>query len=268
MSDDLNAARYGGNNRDEGRDGDEHALMSVPPHDAVGAYLLDALSEAEHADFERHLDACRACQAEVANLRVAMHALPASVEQLAPPPELRSRIMAVVEAEAQLLEAAAGPRADLPEPTKSRERRRFRLPALRPAFALACAAALLVLGGLGGVLLGDGGPSDDGARTVVASVERGDASAKLVVDGTASHLEVANLGKPPEGRVYQVWTQRPGGKPQPSTALFVPRADGSASVAVPGSLAGVDQVLVTEEPVGGSDKPSRTPFLSARPRSS
>ena len=238
--------------------------------DSVGAYLLEALPPSEHAAFVQHLHACETCQVDVESLRVAMHALPASVEQLAPPPELRSRIMAVVDAEAQLLEAAAGLRADLPEPVRaSRERRRFRLPALRPAFALACAAALLVLGGLGGVLLGGGdGSGGDGARTVVASVERGDATAKLVVDGTASHLEVANLNKPPEDRVYQVWTQRPGGKPEPSTALFVPRADGSASVSVPGSLEGFEQVLVTEEPVGGSDKPTRTPFLAASPRSS
>ena len=194
-------------------------LAQDPDHSewaaAVGAYLLEALPDSERADFERHLDACAACQDEVENLRVALHALPASVEPLAPPSQLKARIMAVVDAEAQLLEAAAGPRADLPMATPARERRRFRLPALRPAFALACATALLVLGGLGGVLLGGGSSQEDGARTVVASVERGDATAKLVVAEDASHLEVANLTKPPEGRVYQVWTQRPGGKPEP-----------------------------------------------------
>lgn len=243
--------------------------------DSIGAYLLEALPDSERIGFERHVEACATCRDEVESLLVATHALPASVEQLAPPPELKARLMAVVSAEAQLLEAAAGPRADLPEPAVVHERgreplrRRFRLPALRPAFALACAAALLVLGGLGGVLLGDGS-SEDGARdrTVVASVERGDASAKLVVGRDASRLEVANLRKPPEDRVFQVWTQRPGGKPVPSTALFVPRADGSASVAVPGSLRGVEEVLVTDEPVGGSKAPTRTPFLSVDPRSS
>ena len=99
-------------------------------------------------------------------------------------------------------------------------------------------------------------------------MEKGDASAKLIVGSEASRLEVADLGKPPEGRVYQVWLQRPGGQPEPTRSLFVPRDDGSASVAVPGSLEGIDQVLVTEEEVGGSDKPTRTPFLSASPRAS
>lgn len=243
--------------------------------DSVGAYLLEALPESERVGYEHHLQACTACQEEVEGLRVALDALPASVEQLAPPSELKGRIMAVVAAEAQLLEAAAGPRADLPEASAAREREplrrrlRLRLPALRPAFALACAAALLVVGGLGGVLLDDGeNGASEASRTVAAAVARGDATAKLVIARDSSRLEVAGLDKPPEGRVFQVWTQRPGGKPVPSSALFVPRADGSASVSVPGSLAGVEEVLVTDEPVGGSDAPTRTPFLSANPRSS
>lgn len=235
--------------------------------DAVGAYLLEALPDAERAGFERHLETCETCRADVESLRVATDALPVSVEALAPPPALKARIMAVVEAEAELLAAAAGPRADLPEPSPAR-RRRFSLPALRPAFALASALALLVLGGLGGALLsGDDGTGGDRARTVVASVQRGDASARLVVGRDASRLEVSDLPAPPEGRVYQVWTLRRGGTPQPSASLFVPRSDGSATVAVPGSLDGVDQVLVTDEPVGGSPAPTRTPFLSASPRS-
>jgi len=240
--------------------GPDHAEWA----DSVGAYLLEALPDAEREGFERHVEGCSLCRADVKGLQVATAALPASVEPLVPPPALKARIMAVVEAEAQLLEAAAGPRADLPEPARPR-RRRFTLPSVRPAFALASAVALLVLGGLGGALL-TGGERGPGTRTVVASVERGDASAKLVVAEDASRLEVADLAEPPEGRVYQVWTQRKGGKPVPTKALFVPRSDGSASVAVPGSLEGVDQVLVTDEPVGGSPAPTRTPFLSARPR--
>lgn len=236
--------------------------------DSVGAYLLEALPDGERASFEVHLEACPTCREDVASLQMATDALPVSVEPLVPPPALKARIMAVVEAEAELLAAASGPRADLAEP--KRRRRRFSLPSVRPAFALACALALLVLGGLGGALLDGGGDGTDNEadRTVAASVERGDATAKLVVGKDASRLEVAGLSAPPEGRVYQVWTQRPGGKPEPSTALFVPRSNGTASVAVPGSLDGVEQVLVTDEPSGGSDAPTRTPFLSASPRRS
>lgn len=237
--------------------------------DSVGAYLLEALPDHERQGFEGHLAHCGRCHEDVEGLRFASDALPASVEQLAPPPELKRRIMAVVEAEARLLAAASGERADLPEPASPPRRRRFAMPSLRPAFALATVLGLLVLGGLGGALLrsGDGG-DDERVRTVVAKVERGDASAKLLVGAKNSRLEVSKLPAPPEGRVYQVWLLRPGGKPEPTRSLFVPRADGSGSVSVPGSLEGVQEVLVTDEPVGGSKAPTKSPFLFANPRRS
>jgi anti-sigma-K factor RskA len=96
--------------------------------DAVGAYLLEAMPDDEREAFEGHLDSCVVCRAEVDSLRVASDALPASVEQLSPPPELKARIMAVVESEAELLAAAAGR-----TPTVPSAARRFSLPALRPA---------------------------------------------------------------------------------------------------------------------------------------
>ena len=71
------------------------------------------------------------------------------------------------------------------------------------------------------------------------------------------------MPEPPEGRVYQVWTLKPGGKPVPTTALWTPRADGSADVAVPGSLDGVQSVLVSAEPPGGSPAPTSTPVINA-----
>ena len=68
---------------------------------------------------------------------------------------------------------------------------------------------------------------------------------------------------PPGGRVYQVWLKRPGRAPEPTSALFTPRSDGTATTAVPGSLEGVEQILVTHEPPGGSTVPSRDPLLAA-----
>ena len=231
--------------------------------DAVGAYLLEALPDDERAALEEHLAGCASCKEDVDFLRVASDALPASVNQLRPPPELKSRIMAVVNAEAELLAAASGPRADLPEPAPGRGW--LRGLALRPGFALAATCLLLVVGGVTGALVaGEGG---DSTRTVVAEVERArseKATGRLVVHDSDSKLEVAGFPAPPEGRVYQVWLKRPGvTDPEPTSALFVPRSDGSGSVSVPGTLEGVEQVLVTDEPEGGSDAPTREPILSA-----
>lgn len=51
------------------------------PHDAVGAYLLDALTEDERAEFEAHLATCAACQHEVAELSSVVGLLPLVIEQ-------------------------------------------------------------------------------------------------------------------------------------------------------------------------------------------
>jgi anti-sigma factor RsiW len=37
-------------------------------HDGVAAYVLGVLDEEEHEEFERHLDTCKRCQAELQEL--------------------------------------------------------------------------------------------------------------------------------------------------------------------------------------------------------
>ena len=234
--------------------------------DDLGAYLLEALPADEREGFETHLEECALCREDLASLEVAAAALPASVEQIAPPPELKRRIMAVVESEAELL-AAAGAGAD--RPAAAERRRRFSLPSLRPAFALAGVMGLILLGGIIGVALdGDEPRGVDRGRTVAAKVDENFASgarAELVVHDHDSMLRVSGMPVPRGDRVYQVWLKRPGKGPEPTAALFVPRADGSGSVSVPGSLRGVEQVLVTKEPKTGSQRPTTSPVIAASP---
>jgi anti-sigma-K factor RskA len=224
--------------------------------DSVGAYLLGALDPDEAARFEEHLAGCDECRRDVAELKVAADALPVSVPIVSPPAALKDRIMSVVEQEAELL-AAAGRGADEP----ARERRGGRLLAWlsRPAVALACALALLAGGGLAGALLSGG----DGARTVVATTEAPGADVRLEIRDEGSTLIAENMPAPPSGRIYQVWLKRPGRDPEPTSVLWSTRRDGSAAVAVPGSLDGVEAVLVTHEPPGGSEEPSTAPVISA-----
>lgn len=230
--------------------------------DAVGAYLLEAMPEDERRGYELHLESCTVCRAEVDSLRVAANALPASVEQLSPPPELKGRIMAVVEAEGELLAAASGKRADLPE----RTRRRFSLSSLRPATALAAVAAVLAVGVFLGGRLDDSAPSTQTIAAQVNPDRAKGADVRLVRTGDEAKLEVRGFPAPDRGRVYQVWLKREGREaPVPTSALWVPRSDGSASVAVPGSLEDVEAVLVTGEPVGGSDAPTDLPPMFTAP---
>jgi anti-sigma-K factor RskA len=241
--------------------------MTCEHRDDAGAWVLGALPADEERRFADHLAGCDVCQREVGELQIVADTLPLAAPQMAPPPELKERIMATVRAEAAVLEAAA-PDADVapalaPAPTRApREKKKRRwLIGLRPIPAALAAAVLIALGVTGGVLL-SGGPS---GKTVQAQVvgPPGARAALTVADNRAT-LKVDDFPAPPSGRVYQVWLKRPGRPPDPTTALFRVR-DGSATVDVPGSMKGVDQVLVTAEPDGGSRAPTRQPVIIAQP---
>ena len=221
-------------------------------HDAhcgedVASYALGALPAEEVRGFERHLSHCELCQTDLESLRPAVDALPMSVESVEPPPELRRRIMAEVDADVKRRRAAA--RADRGS--------RF---AFRPLPAMAAACALLVGGVAVGVAVNDE-PRERSRVVRSADAPRG-TSAKLEVRGGNGTLVVDDMPKAPVGRVYQVWLRRPGGSPEPTDALFEVRRDGKAKVAVPGDLDDVQQVLVTHEPRGGSSVPTQTPAIT------
>ena len=226
----------------------------------AGAYVLGALTPDELDAFAAHLAGCDACRREVAQLRGVVDALPLAAAQVAPPPELKDRLMTVVRAESDLLHAAGSQPAARAEPRRRRERRAWWS---RPLPAIAAACALIALGAAGGVLL-----SRDTTTEVPAQVRIGSAPAARATlvrrDGSA-RLTVSNMPSPGAGRVYQVWLKRRGRPPEPTDALFGVSRGGSATVDVPGGLRGVEQVLVTPEPDGGSTTPTHAAVIVATP---
>ena len=226
--------------------------------DAAG-YVLRALADDEDDAYEQHLADCAICAQKVEELGFVGDALLGAVPQLTAPPEIRGRVMAVVRAEAELLQAA-GPAADRPQKTRAaRSSRHWWLPSRLQVAALA--SVLLAVGVAGGVLVTGG---DGDARTVVAKVAEPGAKAQVRVGEDGAKLVVAGMPSPPEGRVYQVWLRRgPDRVPEPTNALFSVSREGRASVDVPGDLEGVDAVLVTDEPLGGSKLPTRSPVITA-----
>jgi anti-sigma factor RsiW len=221
----------------------------------IGAYLLGALTDLERQAFERHVAGCAECRDELERLRPAADALPRSVEQVEPPPGLKTSLMDVVEREAR--ERPGAPAA------RQRATRRIRLPSLagfRPAL-VAAALALGVVAGFGVAQLG----GDDGARTVAATVDQGrlpDASGSLRIQGDGEDgaiLSVHGMPSPGDDRVYQAWVQRDGTVvPQPT---FEVGADGGGAVAVPDDLSGAEAILVTREARGGARAPSEPPLI-------
>jgi hypothetical protein len=235
------------------------SVLGCPRIDDAATYVLRAMTDGEWEDYELHLHACADCSEKVAELEFASDALLSGVPQLSAPPAIRDRVMAVVRAEAELMRAA-GASAD--RPVVTRPPRRFRL-TLRPLSGAALASVLLALGIGGGMLLrGDGGTP---TRTLSAESSSAGKAQLRVADGAAK-LVVAGLPAPPPGRVYQVWLENFNDRqpPAPTDSLFSVSKKGRTTVYVPGDLDDVSAVLVTDEPIGGSEIPTGKKVIDIR----
>jgi anti-sigma-K factor RskA len=226
--------------------------------DEVAAYLLGALDPQELEAFEHHLISCPVCRDDVSALTVVVDSLPAAVTPVGAPADLKQRIMTTVRAEAELL-AAAGAPAD--RAVRAGPRRRLPSFGLRAAAALSAGGALaagLVIGGL--AFSGQGGAATHIQAASVDATAEPEAAAQVQRRGSDVSLVVDHLAPPPQGRVYELWLKRPGQAPQ-ANALF---SLSSGSVAVHGDLRGVQTLLVTAEPVGGSRAPTGQPVIAGK----
>jgi hypothetical protein len=232
-----------------------------PRIDDAASYVLRAMPDGEWEQYAAHASHCAVCTAKIAELGFVSDALLNGVPQLSAPAEIRSRVMAVVHAESELL-LAAGPMAD--RPIQREPMRRFSLLRLGPWPAAVLASALLAIGiGGGALIVGSGEPAAPQRTIACAAAPDGSSCQMRVTGDDDAKLVLAGLAAPPEGRIYQLWLDRGTGTPEPTEALFSVR-NGRASVAVPGNLKGVKQVLVTDEPLGGSEAPTRQPVIAAR----
>jgi len=218
----------------------------------AAAYALGALEDADA--YREHLLSCAACRAEVAELQLAVDALPSTVTPASAPESLRRKVLDAVRSEAELLHAA-GRKADR-APRARRTPASWRL-LLAGSASLAAGAAVLI------VLAVSSGSSDPVRVTTaqIAASERGARGALRVASGRAE-LVLAGMRQAPRGQIYEVW--RSGGKgsaPAATDALCGVTRAGSASVEVPGPLRGVREVLVTHEPLGGSLHPTSAPIV-------
>jgi hypothetical protein len=68
--------------------------------DLLGAFALGAVDTEEAATVRAHLATCAECQAEIAELWLAVDSLPDMIEPMEPPPALRDRIATAIAAEA------------------------------------------------------------------------------------------------------------------------------------------------------------------------
>jgi anti-sigma-K factor RskA len=233
--------------------------------DAAG-WVLGALSPEDAEHFGVHLQTCAACRAEVARLTQASERLAQTAPRLTPPPELRQRLMASVEAETSLFNAARTD-PDSPAPVRRGGRSRRRVGGLVAALAtLAIVIAAIVL------VTTNHGSHQARPRTVLGKVtsQGGGARAQAVVqiEPHAATLILNRLAAPPTGHVYQAWVIRFGSPATPTGALFSLPRSGDTQILLP-ALYNVTEVIVTAEPPRGSATPTLPAIvlvqLTARP---
>jgi len=222
----------------------------------LAAYALGALEPDAAVALERHLDGCEPCRAELRWLEPAVGALPESVERVEPPPPLRARLMAEVEADARAAEGDAAPARGRRFGAWLRGSGSGPL-ALRPAVGFA--ALVLVVAAVLGYAIGGGSGEGGGESTIVAGQAPG-VTATMVDEGDGGTLRLANVHQLPDGKVLEAWVQRDG-EVEAVPALFVPDHEGRASTQLP-PMDGVEAVMVTAEPKGGSAQPTGEPLIA------
>lgn len=208
----------------------------------LAAYVLGALQPEEAAELERHLEGCEPCQEEMRWLQPAVHALPESVERQEPPKQLRQSLMAEVRADARV-----------EEPARVRSRRWI----LKPAVGFAV-VALLVAGVVGYEVGRDDSGGGEAASTIVRQVDG--MTVKMVQEGESGTLHLAGVPQVPADKVLEAWVEREG-EVEAVPALFVPDRHGEAETRI-ADMTGVETVMVTEEPQGGSETPTGEPLMS------
>lgn len=225
--------------------------------DDVAAYVLGALEPDEAAELERHLERCDLCREQMRWLAPAVRALPEGIERVEPPPQLRRRVFA----EAGLSPRSSSAAAGIGERARS-WLRRFGPggSGWRPVAAAGVATAAMVLLLVIAFEIGSHGSGEFVPEpTTVSAGEAPGITAELVREGREGTLRLDNVPQPQGSRVLEAWVQR-GEAVEPVPALFVPDSRGRAWTTIE-DMEGVEKVMVTEEPRGGSEAPTAAPLL-------
>ncbi len=220
-------------------------------HVLTGSYALDAVSDTEREEFERHLHHCPTCEAEVRGLRETAARL-ALACAMTPPARMEQQVLAATYRTRQL-----------PPLPADRPRRVLRFP--RRVAMLAAAASVAAAVALGITQLTTQHQLDQARATAIARVvtardahvetARTSAGGSVtVVTSAALHeavVSTSGMAQLPSSRVYQVWVMSRSGA---RSAGLMHGTSLLASALRPG-----DRIGITVEPAGGTARPTTTP---------
>jgi len=220
-------------------------------HVLTGSYALDAISDAECEEFERHLQHCPACAAEVRGMRETAVRL-ARARAVAPPARMEQRVLAATYRTRQL-------------PPVPRDQIRATRAFPRRLAVLAAAASVAAAVALGVTQLSAQHHLDRARETAIALVvtapdarvetARASAGGSITVVTSAALREAVvsttGMAALPSGQAYQVWVMSPSGA---RSAGLLHGTSLLASAVRPG-----DRIGITVEPARGSARPTTTP---------
>jgi anti-sigma-K factor RskA len=211
-------------------------------NEMLAAFSMNSLERQEHGEVVEHLDGCRLHDTDLAELRAVVAALPLSVDEVAPPSRLRSRLLSEFDRD-------SGRSPGTFAGTRGRS-----ASWLRPPFGYALAAVLaLVALGMGAWNLS----LRSGEEVTVHTIEQNGMEMRVLYlknEGVAV-LEVV-LPAVASDRTYQAWRIPDQGAPE---SLGVIHNQGAFAFHT--SLEGAKAIAISVEPLGGSAQPTTTPVL-------
>ncbi len=212
----------------------------------LAAFSVDALASEDAAAVRGHLVTCRRHDEALGGLQAVADLLPLATAEREPRAELRSRLLDAFDGEVA---------ATRIRPISSARRPSF---APRSRFAYLAAAAVLVLAIVGlavwNIVLHTGGGHED---TMVVHLVGNTGSGELVyVPDQQVAVMKLDLPELASGRTYQAWRIDNG---QAASLGLVPNA---GMIAMDVDLSGAGSVAISEEPAGGSDKPTARPLVA------
>lgn len=241
-------------------------------HTLTGVYAVDALPNDERDMFEHHLVVCDACAQEVAELQATASRLGAASYE-SPPPGLRGRVMAEIDATRQQRPAGV---ADAPDELGSRRARTSRR-GTGWVTNLAVAASAVLVVAVAGLSVTIANLNERVAQVEAASsqvtdvlaaadvtmvsVEGPEGVGRVVASPTRGEAVflAADMDPAPHEHTYELWLIDDDGATP--AGLFDTDDRGRATRVMTGDIASTAAIGVTVEPTGGSPEPTTDPIM-------
>jgi anti-sigma-K factor RskA len=250
------------------------------PHTLAGAYAMDAISAPDRTRFERHLTRCEECAQEIAGLREATARL-ATATAVAPPPDLKERVMAAAAMTRQQPPAATAVdrlartrRVGLPRAADWLASQGWRVRLTAAAGAVAAVVVLgaaVVLGTSNGTMRQQLHQAQASSQqitavltardaTMMTGAVRGGGTVTIVTSHAMGELvfTAAGLHALPASRGYELWLVGPAGD-RPVGMLPLGSNHMTSPVIASGLRSG-DHLALSAEPADGTPRPT-TPMM-------